>query len=64
MTGDPRPDRSGVRRQRAVAGLTVAEGRRVIGTDFLAGTCLRVQHRGYSQTGTFSSTQYWNDNFA
>ena len=44
--------------------ITVAEGRRVLGTDFLAGTCLRVQYRGYSSTGTFSSTQYWNYNFA
>lgn len=44
--------------------ITVAEGRRVLGTDFLAGTCLRVQYRGYSTTGTFSSTQYWNYNFA
>jgi hypothetical protein len=44
--------------------ITVAEGRRVLGTDFLAGTCLRVQYRGYSRTGTFSSTQHWNYNFA
>jgi hypothetical protein len=44
--------------------ITVAEGRRVLGTDFLAGTCLRVQYRGYSTTGTFSSTQYWNYSFA
>ena len=44
--------------------ITVAEGRRVLGTDFLAGSCLRVQYRGYSRTGTFSSTQYWNYSFA
>lgn len=44
--------------------ITVAEGRRVLGTDFLAGSCLRVQYRGYSKTGTFSSTQYWNYSFA
>ncbi len=44
--------------------ITVGEGRRVLGTDFLAGTCLRVQYRGYSTTGTFSSTQYWNYSFA
>lgn len=43
---------------------TVAEGRRVLGTNFLAGTCLVVQYRGYSSTGTFSSTQSWNYNFA
>lgn len=44
--------------------ITVAEGRRVLGTDFLAGTCLRVQYRGYAKTGSFTSTQYWNYNFA
>jgi hypothetical protein len=44
--------------------ITVSEGRRVLGTNFLAGTCLRVHYRGYSTTGTFSSTQYWNYNFA
>ena len=44
--------------------ITAAEGRRVLGTDLLAGTCVRVHYRGYSQTGTFSSTQYWNYNFA
>ena len=44
--------------------ITVAEGRRVLGTDFLAGSCVRVQYRGYSRTGTFSSTQYWNYSFA
>ena len=44
--------------------ITVAEGRRVLGTNFLAGSCVRVQYRGYSKTGTFSSTQYWNYNFA
>ena len=44
--------------------ITVAEGRRLLGTDFLAGSCVRVQYRGYSSTGTFSSTQYWNYNFA
>jgi hypothetical protein len=44
--------------------ITVAEGRRVLGTNFLAGSCVRVQYRGYSRTGTFSSTQYWNYNFA
>jgi hypothetical protein len=44
--------------------ITVAEGRRVLGTDFLAGSCVRVQYRGYSTTGTFRSTQYWNYNFA
>ena len=49
-------------RRAAIA--TVAEGRRVLGTDFLAGSCVRVQYRGYSSTGTFSSTQYWNYTFA
>ena len=44
--------------------ITVAEGRRVLGTDFLEGSCVRVQYRGYSRTGTFSSTQYWNYSFA
>ena len=44
--------------------ITVPEGRRTLGTDFLAGTCLRVQYRGYVKTGTFTSTQYWNYNFA
>jgi hypothetical protein len=44
--------------------ITVAEGRRVLGTDFLAGSCLRVQYRGYSSTGSFSSTQHWNYTFA
>ncbi|WP_457252644.1 hypothetical protein [Pedococcus sp. P5_B7] len=44
--------------------ITVAEGRRVLGTNFLEGSCVRVQYRGYSTTGTFSSTQHWNYNFA
>ena len=44
--------------------LTAAEGRQVLGTDFLAGSCLKVQYRGYTKTGTFTSTQHWNYNFA
>ena len=44
--------------------ITVPEGRQVLGTDFLAGTCLKVQYRGYTKTGTFTSTQHWNYNFA
>lgn len=44
--------------------ITPAEGRQVLGTNFLAGTCLKVQYRGYTKTGTFTSTQYWNYNFA
>ena len=44
--------------------ITVAEGRRVLGTNFLEGSCVRVQYRGYSTTGTFSSTQYWDYSFA
>jgi hypothetical protein len=44
--------------------ITVSEGRRVLGTNFVAGTCLRVHYRGYSTTGSFTSTQSWNYNFA
>lgn len=36
---------------------------RTIGTNFLAGTCLKTQYRGYSTTGRFTSTQYYNFNF-
>jgi hypothetical protein len=37
---------------------------RVLGTDFLATTCLHIQYRGYTQTGSFNGYTYWNYNFA
>ncbi|NUT99895.1 MAG: hypothetical protein HOY78_48595 [Saccharothrix sp.] len=42
----------------------VSDGYRVLGTNFLASTCLHIQYRGYSQTGSFNGWTYWNYNFA
>jgi hypothetical protein len=33
---------------------------RNLGTNFAATTCLRIQYRGYTQTGSFSGTTFWN----
>jgi len=44
--------------------ITPSGGYRVLGTDFLAGTCLRIQFRGYTSTGAFNGYTYWNYNFA
>lgn len=41
-----------------------SDGYRVLGTDFLATTCLHIQYRGYLQTGSFNGYTYWNYNFA
>ncbi len=39
-------------------------GYRTLGTDFLAGTCLRIQYRGYTATGSFRGTTFWNYSWA
>jgi hypothetical protein len=44
--------------------ITPSEGYRTIGTNFLAGTCLHLQYRGYSRTGSFTGVTKWNVNFA
>lgn len=41
-----------------------ANGYRVLGTNFLATSCLRLQFRGYTSTGSFNGYTYWNYNFA
>ena len=41
-----------------------SEGRQVIGTQFLAGTCLRSQYRGFTSTGSFAGVMHYNANFA
>ncbi len=33
---------------------------RTLGQNFLATTCLHIQYRGYTQTGTFYGYTYWN----
>jgi hypothetical protein len=45
-------------------GITPSNAMRVLGTNFLATTCLKVHYRGYTSTGTFTSRQYWNYSFA
>jgi hypothetical protein len=44
--------------------ISAAGARQVLGTNFLAGTCLRVHYRGFTTTGGFTSKQYYNYNFA
>jgi len=44
-----------------------SEGRQTLGTNFLAGTCLRSQYRAYltaDQNRTFSGVMTYNANFA
>jgi len=36
----------------------------VLGTNFLPTTCLHIQYRGYTGTGSFNGYSYWNYNFA
>jgi len=40
--------------------ITPAGPYRTLGTNFLAGTCLHIQYRGYTQTGTFYGYTFWN----
>jgi hypothetical protein len=40
------------------------EGARLLGTNFLNGSCLKLHYRGYSQTGSFNGVTYWNYNIA
>ncbi len=47
-----------------VYNISPGSGYRVLGTNFLAGTCLQIQFRGYTQTGSFRGTTFWNYNFA
>lgn len=44
--------------------INVGNGYRVLGTNFLATSCLRLQFRGYTTTGSFNGWTYWNYNFA
>ncbi|MEO7262020.1 MAG: hypothetical protein ABI047_12310 [Jatrophihabitantaceae bacterium] len=44
--------------------ITAGESFRIIGMNFLATTCLKLQFRGYTQTGAFTGITYWNYNFA
>ena len=46
--------------------ITVAEGNRTIGTNFVAGTCLVLQWRPFASADTsksFVGAVYWNDNY-
>lgn len=38
----------------------VSDGYRTLGTNFLPTTCLHIQFRGFTQTGSFGGTTYWN----
>jgi len=40
------------------------EGARIIGTNFVEGACFKFHYRGYSTTGSFNGTTYWNYNIA
>lgn len=44
--------------------ISPGSGYHVLGTNFLAGSCLQIQYRGYTQTGSFNGTTFWNYNFA
>lgn len=44
--------------------ITAGESFRIIGANFLATTCLKLQYRGYTSTGSFTVVTYWNYNFA
>jgi len=38
----------------------VSDGYRTLGTNFLPTTCLHIQYRGFTQTGSFNGYTYWN----
>jgi hypothetical protein len=44
--------------------ITAGESFRILGTNFLATTCLKLQFRGYVSTGSFTGITYWNYSFA
>lgn len=44
--------------------ITAPGAYRVLDTNFLATTCVHLQFRGYTQTGSFHGYTYWNYNFA
>jgi hypothetical protein len=48
----------------SIINITVAEGARLVGTDFLANTCFRLQYRGFITTGAFEGDVRWNESFA
>jgi hypothetical protein len=44
--------------------ITAAGPMQTLGTDFLATTCIKILYRGFSQTGNFKGTTYWNYDWA